>query len=110
MKRDRILSPVFLVFPCGSAGKESTRNGTWVPSLVGKILWRRERLSTPVFWLEEFRVMKSWTQLSDFHFHFSRIKLRLCKKVTLGKLSEEYMGTQCSLQLFCKTSIKSGTI
>ena len=22
----------------------------WVPSWVGKILWRRERLPTPVFW------------------------------------------------------------
>ena len=39
-------------FPCGSAGKEFTckckRPGfnLW----VGKIPWRRERLSTPVFW------------------------------------------------------------
>ena len=27
---------------------------TWVQSLVGKIPWRRERLSTPVFWPGEF--------------------------------------------------------
>ena len=27
---------------------------TWVSLWVGKILWRRERLSTPVFWLGEF--------------------------------------------------------
>ena len=43
---------------------------TW----VGKIPWRWERLPTPVFWPREFHglvhgVTKSWTQLSDFHFH-----------------------------------------
>ena len=27
---------------------------TWVQSLGGKILWRRERLPTPVFWPGEF--------------------------------------------------------
>ena len=33
-RRDRLPTPVFLVFPCGSAGKESTRNAkTWVQSL-----------------------------------------------------------------------------
>ena len=26
---------------------------TWVQFLVGKIPWRRERLPTPVFWLEK---------------------------------------------------------
>ena len=41
---------------------------------VGKIPWRRERLPTPVFWPGEFHgvvhgVIKSWTWLSDFHFH-----------------------------------------
>ena len=43
---------------------------------VGKILWRRERLPTPVFWPGKFYklysppVAKNWTRLSDFHFHF----------------------------------------
>ena len=38
---------------------------TW----VGKILWRRERLPTPVFWPGEFHgVAKSWMQPSNFHF------------------------------------------
>ena len=42
---------------------------------VGKIPWRRDRLSTPGFWLGEFHglyshgVAKSQKQLSDFHFH-----------------------------------------
>ena len=38
--------------------------------------WRKERLPTPVFWPGEFHglvhgVAKSWTQLSDLHFHFT---------------------------------------
>ena len=47
---------------------------------VRKIPWRRERLPTPVFWPGEFHglyspwVAKSWTRLSDFHFH----TLHLC--------------------------------
>ena len=41
---------------------------------AGKILWRRERVPSPVFWPGEFRrlsygVAKSQTQLSNFHFH-----------------------------------------
>ena len=32
---------------------------TWVQSLVGKIPWRRERLSTPVFWPGEFHGLQS---------------------------------------------------
>ena len=35
---------------------------------VGKMPWRRERLPTRVFWPGE--LAKSWTRLSDFHFHF----------------------------------------
>ena len=42
---------------------------------VGKIPWRRERLPTAVFWPGEFHGLynpwgcKSWTWLSNFHFH-----------------------------------------
>ena len=47
---------------------------TWVNPWVGKISWRRDRLTTPVFWPGEFHglvpeVAKSRTRLSDFHFH-----------------------------------------
>ena len=36
---------------------------TWVQSLGGKILWRRERLPTPVFWPGEFHgLYSSWSQ------------------------------------------------
>ena len=51
---------------------------TWAWSLAWEDPWRRERLPTPVFWPREFHglcvvhgVAKSWTWLSDFHFHFS---------------------------------------
>ena len=55
---------MYLGFPCGSAGKESACNvgdlvciSSRTPGFdpwAGKIPWRRERLSTPVFWLGEF--------------------------------------------------------
>ena len=51
---------------------------TWVRSWVGKILWRRERLPTPVFWPGEFHGLHSpwgckesdtteWLSLSWLH-------------------------------------------
>ena len=58
------------------SGKESAcqRRRYGFDPWVGKI-WRRERLPTAVFWPGEFHglyspwVAKSWTWLSDFHFH-----------------------------------------
>ena len=57
LKKGEAATPVFLGFPCGSAGKKihpqwgRSRFDPW----VGKIPWRRERLPTPVFWPGEFR-------------------------------------------------------
>ena len=53
---------------------------TW----VRKIPWRRERLSTPVFWPGEFHgwvhaVAKSRTRLSNFHFHFHLHDCIMCQ-------------------------------
>ena len=51
-RRDRLPNPVFLGFPCGSAGKEyayNTGDLGLIPRL-GRFSWRRERLPTPVFW------------------------------------------------------------
>ena len=48
----------------------------WRPGFdpgVGKISWRRQRLSIPAVWPGEYivhGVAKSHTQLSDIHFHF----------------------------------------
>ena len=41
-------------FPCGSAGKESACRRCGFDPCIRKIPWRRERLSTPVFWPGEF--------------------------------------------------------
>ena len=49
-----------LGLPCGSAGKESAcKVGDWFDPWVGKIPWRKERLSIPVFWPGEFHVLYS---------------------------------------------------
>ena len=60
-RRDRVPTPVFLGFPCGSAGKESACNvgRAGFDPWVGKIPWRRERLPTPVLWPGEFRGLYS---------------------------------------------------
>ena len=60
-RRDRLLIPVFLGFPGGSAGKESACNVSrpGFDPWVGKIPWSRGRLLTPVFWPEEFHAVYS---------------------------------------------------
>ena len=64
---------IFLGFPCGSVGKESACNVGDLGSIPGL----GERLLTPVFWPGEFHGLycpwgsKSWTWLSNFHFHFT---------------------------------------
>jgi len=56
-RRDRLPIPVFLGFPCGSAGKESTcntKNVGWIPGLG-------RSQPTPEFWPEEFHgLYSSW--------------------------------------------------
>ena len=68
-----------LGFPCGSAGKESSCNAEdpGFDPWVGKIPWRRERLSTPVFWPREFhrlyspRGFKESDTTERFSLHFT---------------------------------------
>ena len=60
-RRDGLPTPIFLGFPCGSAGKESACNAGdpgLIPGL-GVITWRKKRLLTPVFWLREFHGLYS---------------------------------------------------
>ena len=57
---DRLPTPVFLGFPCGSAGEESACNARdldWIPGL-GRSLEKGERLPTPVFLPGEFHGQK----------------------------------------------------
>ena len=45
-RKDRLPTPVFLDFPCGSAGKESTVQRPGFDPWVEKIPWRTEQLPT----------------------------------------------------------------
>ena len=76
-RRDRLPTPVFLGFPCGSAGKESTCSAGDLGSIPG--LGRSpgegkgyplqySGLENSVDWIDH-GVTKSRTRLSDFPFH-----------------------------------------
>ena len=75
-KRDRIPTSVFLGFPCGSAGEESTCNVEDLELISGLGRSRGEGKGYPLHYpgLEKSMdctghgVTKSLTQLSDFHF------------------------------------------
>ena len=78
-RRDRIPTPVFLDFPCGSAGKESACNAGDLGSIPGLGRSSGEGKGYPLQYsgLENSMdcivhgIPKSWTRLSDFHFHFT---------------------------------------
>ena len=75
-RRDRLPTPVFLGFPCGSAGKDSTCNAGDLGLIAGLGRSPGERKVYPLQYsgLENsvdcivHGVAKSQTQLSDFHF------------------------------------------
>ena len=77
-RRDRLPTPVFLGFPCDSAGKESTCNAGDLGSIPGSGRSPGEGNSYPLPYsgLENSMdcighgVSKSRTRLSDLHFHF----------------------------------------
>ena len=75
-RRDRLPTPVYLGFPCGSAGKESACNVGdlgLIPGLgrfsgEGKgYLFKYSGLETSMDCIVH-SVAKSWTRLSNFHF------------------------------------------
>ena len=86
-RRDRLPTPVFLAFSCGSTSKESTCNAGDPGSIPGLGRSPGEGKGYPLQYsgLENsidcivHGVTKSWTRLSDFHFHFS-IQLKKKKK------------------------------
>ena len=76
-RRDRLPTPVFLGFPCGSAGKESLHNEGDLGSIpgLGRSPGEGKRYPFQYSGLEnslDYGVTKSWTQLNDLHFHFHR--------------------------------------
>ena len=80
-RRDKLPTPVFLGFPGGSAGKEPACNVGDLGSIPGlgrspedgngypfQYSGLENSMNSIVHW-----VAKSWTPLSDFHFHFKMI-------------------------------------
>ena len=81
---DGLPTPVFLGFPCGSAGKEFTCNVGDLGSIPGlgrspgegkgySLQYSGLENSMDCLWNSSWivhEVAKSWTQLSDFHFQF----------------------------------------
>ena len=73
-RRDRLPTPVFLGFPCGSAGKESACNvgdlglilGCWGDPLEKGKATHSSILVWRIPWTTVHEVIKSWTQLSHF--------------------------------------------
>ena len=76
-RRDRLPSPAFLGFPCGSAGKESACNVGDLGSIPGLGRSPGEGKGYPLQYSGQansmdYGVSKSWTRLHDFHFLFLR--------------------------------------
>ena len=80
LKKRQATTPVFLGFPCGSAGKESTCNAGDLSSVPGLGRSPREGKGYPHQYSGQENSMdcivhgvtKSRPQLCDFHFHFSK--------------------------------------
>src|SRR5574337_140293 len=79
LRRDRLPTPVFLGFLCGSAGKESAHNARdlgLIPGL-GRSLGEGKGYPLQYCGLENSMdyivhgVTKSRTRLSNFHFHYN---------------------------------------
>ena len=88
-RRDRLPTPVFLGFPCGSAGKESACNTGDLGSIpgLGKSPGEGKATHSSILawrmpWTTVHGVTKSRTRLSHFHFHFF-----VKEEVIFGKLT-----------------------
>ena len=97
LEKDRLPTPVFLSFPCGSAGKEFICIAGDLGSIPGLGRSPGEGRGYPVqSWIVQSMAAKSWTRLSDFHFNFNVKKrtLPLATPVylrdTLLKISQEF--------------------
>ena len=77
---------------------------------VGKVPWRRERLPTQVFGVENsldcivHGVAKSWTQLSDFDFHL-HLPLRCSQLTILLYFQVNNEGTQTCIYMYLVQSL-----
>ena len=82
-RRDRLPTPVFLGFPCGSTGKESACNAWDLGSIpvLGRSPGEGKGYPLQYSGLENsidcivHGVAKSWTWLSNFHFHLHKSEI-----------------------------------
>ena len=91
-----------------SAKKKKKNPPAMWETRVGKILWRREWLPTPILWPGEFHQLYSpWghkqtmsrTQPSDFHFHFTFSKSSWTPFTQLPLMSLFFMSTVQSIKI-----------
>ena len=96
-RRDRLPTPVFLGFPCSSAGKEFACNEGDMGSIPGLGRPPGEEKVYPLQYsvpensmdCRVHGVAKSWTGLSDFHFCFSALNMVRLEELslTLGRVN-----------------------
>ena len=99
-------------FPCGSAGKESTCNAGdlgLIPGLgrspgKGKDHLLQYSLLENSMDYRVHGVAKSWTQLSDFHFHFQIYYVVLGKSCNYSQLYFPHF--KCRCRVFVRGTIK----
>ena len=109
-RRDRLPIPVFLGFPCGSAGEESACNVGDLGSIPGLGRSPGEGKGYPLQYsgLENSMdcivhgITKSWTWLSNFHFHFDNLGPHVWMKISKSSTCIRYEAPlpYCSLRLF----------
>ena len=85
-RKDRLPSPVFLAFPCGSVGKDSACIAGDLGLIPGLRRSPGKGKGYPLqssglncMYCIAHGVAKSWTQLSSFHFHFHIVSPSLSK-------------------------------
>ena len=107
-RRDRLQTPVFLVFPCDSAGEESTCNAGDLGSIAGLERSPGEGKGYPLQYsgLENSMdcivdgVTKSQTILSNFHFQsLTQSSPVLCSPMECSLPASSVYGASCRLLL-----------
>ena len=104
-RRDRLPTPVFLGFPCGSAGKESTCNMGDLASIPGlrRSSGEGKRLPPPVFWPGEFHGLYSpWGHKELDMTEFGEGNL-------MGKRREEAISNSPGMSIRCGLPIEGNS-
>ena len=101
-RRDRLPTPIFLGFPCGSPGKESACNSGDLGSIPGLRRSPGEGKGYPLQYsgLENSMdcivhgLAKSQTRLSSFDFQFPKVQRKGCTGARLGRMNKSKQGRE----------------